>query len=159
MRKVVSILTTTALFAAIGSTAFAVTPDVYVVNFRNEKSADSQALDNQLYPAISLAGGNIEHVIIDTTTAAKWEKGAYEALDRNIVPLFNKWVGLPGFAVVVDAKSKRVLGCVNSQFQAQEMAAELRRMTSQVTGNAYMSGAQFSNKSTQCPPAFNEPPK
>jgi len=56
---------------------------------------------------------------------AKWEKGAHEAFDRDIVPVFNQWVGLPGFAAIVDAKSKRVIGCVNSTFpstQKQQIA-------------------------------------
>jgi len=101
-----------------------------------------------------MVGANAEHVIIDTSTAAKWEKGAHEAFDRDIVPVFNKWVGLPGFAAVVDAKSKRVIGCVNSTFSSSEMAAEIRDMASRASGSAYMSNAS-TGKSTQCPAAHN----
>jgi hypothetical protein len=100
----------------------------------------------------------VESVVIDTSTAAKWEKGAHEAFDRDIVPVFNKWVGLPGFAAVVDARSKRVIGCVNSQFSSSEMAQEIRRMASQATGSAYMSNASTRSKTTKCPEAHNKLP-
>lgn len=158
MKKFAAFLATAAFTTAFGASAFASTADVYVVNFRNEKNAESQALDRQLNSALSMMGSSVEHVVIDTTTAAKWEKGAHEAFDRDIVPVFNKWVGLPGFAAIVDAKSKRVLGCVNSRFSAGEIATEMRRMSSQVNGQAYMSKASM-QKTTACPPAFNEPPK
>ena len=122
-------------------------------------NADSAALERQIYPALSIVGDTAEHVIIDTSTAARWEKGAHEAFDREIVPVFNKWVGLPGFAAIIDAKTKTVLGCVNGNFQAYEMAEEIKKMSARVKGTAYMSRAAFSGKSTQCPPAFNTPPK
>lgn len=158
MKKLTTCLVTFALASAIAAPAFASSPDIYVVNFRNIKNAESQDLDRKLPAAISMVGGNLEHVVIDTSNAAKWEKGAHEAFDRNIVPVFNKWVGLPGFAAVIDAKSKRVLGCVNPKFNTHEMVQELRRMSSQVNGQAYMSPASM-GKSTACPPAHNELPK
>lgn len=152
--------------------AQASSPDCYAVNFRNSKDANSQRLDSQLSTALAIAGMNIEEVVIDTSTAAKWEKGAHEAFDRDIVPVFNKWVGLPGFAAIVDAKSKRVIGCVNSTFSANEMASQIRQMCSQATGSAYMSRADWSfddgkpkvwkmsvrTKTTQCPAAHNVDP-
>jgi len=158
MKKLAAFFAAATLTSAFGATAFAKTPDVYVVNFRNEKNTESQSLDLHLNSALSMVGSNVEQVVIDTTTAARWEKGAHEAFDRDIVPLFNKWVGLPGFAAIVDAKSKRVLGCVNSQFNASEMARELQRMSSQAKGNAYMSNASSFSKTTTCPPAYNTPP-
>ncbi len=151
--------TTAALSAiltlAIAAPAFA-SPDVYVVNFRNAKDVKSQQLDGQLSSAIAMAGVKAEEVVIDTTTAAKWEKGAHEAFDRDIVPVFNQWVGLPGFAAVVDADTKRVIGCVNSTFRAPEIAAELRKMASAAQGQAYMSRASVSAKTTRCPAPHNK---
>jgi len=158
MRTFVSILSATALTAAFGATAFASSPDVYVVNFRNDKSAESQQLDRELFSALSMVGGSAEHVIIDTSNAAKWEKGAHEAFDREIVPVFNQWVGLPGFAAIVDAKSKQVIGCVNGTFSAAEIADQVRSMASRAGGNAYMSNASTRMKTTQCPAAYNTPP-
>ena len=155
MKTLSSVIGAAILTAAFGSSSFANSPDVYVVNFRNNQDANSQQLDSQLASAMAIAGVNAEEVIIDTSTAAKWEKGAHEAFDRDIVPVFNKWVGLPGFAAVVDAKSKRVIGCVNSTFSANEMAREIRQMASKAQGSAYLSNASVSSKTTRCPAAHN----
>lgn len=159
MRRVTTFITTLALTVSFGATAFAASPDVYVVNFRNSTDANSQALDAQLSSAIAIAGVKTEEVVIDTSSAAKWEKGAHDAFDRDIVPVFNKWVGLPGFAAVVDAKSKRVIGCVNGRFSANEIAEELRKMASRATKSAFVSKASVSSKTTKCPPAFNTDPE
>ena len=156
MKKLTALISGLAITAAFGANAFA--SDVYVVNFRNAKDVKSQQLDSQLASALAISGVNAEEVVIDTTTAAKWEKGAHEAFDRDIVPVFNQWVGLPGFAAVVDAKSKRVIGCVNSTFDANEMARELRKMASKAQGSAYMSNASVTSKTTRCPAAHNVDP-
>lgn len=157
MTKFRTLIGATLIAAAFGSTAFAASPDVYVVKFRADSDVKSQTLDTELATAIAIAGANVEEVTIDTSNAARWEKSAHEAFDRGIVPVFNKWVGLPGFAAVVDAKSKRVLGCVNSTFDANTMAAELRKMSAKASGSAYMSNAS-TRMTTQCPPTFNVDP-
>ena len=156
MKKLKSMLTATMLAIAFSAPASAA--DIYVVNFRNATDVKSQQLDSQLASALAISGVNAEEVVIDTSTAAKWEKGAHSAFDHDIVPVFNKWVGLPGFAAVVDAKSKRVIGCVNSRFDASEMAQELRKMASRASGSAYLSNASTRTKTTKCPPAFNVDP-
>ncbi|WP_409434043.1 hypothetical protein ACJ3XI_05950 [Litorimonas sp. RW-G-Af-16] len=158
MKTLSTLIGAAVLTSAFASTAYAASPDVYVVNFRNAKDVKSQQLDSQLQTAVAIAGVNAEEVVIDTTTAAKWEKGAHEAFDKDIVPVFNKWVGLPGFAAVVDAKTKRVIGCVNASFSANEMAEELRKMASRAQGNAYMSRASVGAKTTSCPAAHNVDP-
>lgn len=158
MKKFTAFISAIALTSAFGASAFAASPDVYVVNFRQDDNANSQKLDRELVPALSMLGQNVEHVIIDTSNAAKWEKGAHEAFDRGIVPVFNKWVGLPGFAAVVDANSKRVIGCVNGNFTSVEMAEEIRKMSARASGQAFMSKASTRGKSTQCPAAHNEDP-
>jgi|GEM_PF-818032 len=150
--------------------AQAASPDCYAVNFRNSSDAKSVSLDASLSTALAMTGMNIEEVVIDTSTAAKWEKGAHEAFDRDIVPVFNKWVGLPGFAAIVDARTKRVIGCVNSLYDAAEMADEIKQMCSKASGAAYMSRAGYDytsaprtsliwktsgRKTTQCPAAHN----
>lgn len=157
MTKLRTMIGATLIATAFGSTAFAASPDVYVVKFRADTDAKSQTLDAQLSSAIAIAGANVEEVTIDTTNAARWEKSAHTAFDHDIVPVFNKWVGLPGFAAIVDAKSKRVLGCVNASFDANTMAAEIRKMSKKAAGSAYLSNAS-TRVSTQCPPAFNVDP-
>ena len=158
MKLLTSVLAATVLTTAFAAPAFATSPDIYVVNFRNATDSNSARLDGQLSAALSISGVNAEEVIIDTSTAAKWEKGAHEAFDRDIVPVFNKWVGLPGFAAVVDAKSKRVIGCVNSSFSANEMAEKIRQMAANSDGGAYLSRASINSRTTQCPAAHNQPP-
>jgi len=157
MTKLRTLFGATLIAAAFGSTAFASSPDAYVVKFRADGDAKTQALESELSTALAIAGANVEEVTIDTSNAARWEKSAHEAFDRDIVPVFNKWVGLPGFAAVVDAKSKRVIGCVNGEFDANSMAKELRKMTAQASGQAFMSNAS-TRRTTQCPPAFNVDP-
>jgi len=158
MKKLTALISATILSATFGATAFAASPDAYIVNFRNDDNADSQRLDRALASAMSIARVNIEEVVIDTSTAAKWEKGAHDAFDRNIVPVFNKWVGLPGFAAIVDAKSKQILGCVNASFSASEIAAEVQKMAARSNGKAYLSNASTTTKTTQCPATYNVDP-
>jgi len=158
MKKLNSVLGAFLLTTAFGVSAHASNPDVYVVNFRNNADAKSQQLDQALPSAVAMAGVNAEEVVIDTSNAAKWEKGAHEAFDRDIVPVFNQWVGLPGFAAIVDADSKQVIGCVNSTFQADEIAAELKKMAAKAKGKAFTSNASISSKTTKCPAPYNEDP-
>ena len=158
MKLFPTILAATVVTAAFAAPAFATSPDIYVVNFRNAQDNNSARLDGELSTALAISGVNAEEVVIDTSTAAKWEKGAHEAFDRDIVPVFNKWVGLPGFAAVVDAKSKRVIGCVNSAFSANEMAEKIRQMAATSSGSAYLSRASINTKTTNCPAAHNVDP-
>ena len=155
MKKSIIFLSAMALTTAFAATSFADAPSVYVVNFRNNTDVNSQKLDTQLASALAISGINAEEVVIDTSTAAKWEKGAHDAFDRDIVPIFNKWVGLPGFAAIVDVKTKRVIGCVNNKFDTSEMASEIRQMASKAKGNAYVSKASNNAKTTACPKAHN----
>ncbi len=157
MKTLSSIIGAAILTTAFSSTAFASSPDVYVVNFRNAQDVKSQQLDSQLSSAMAIAGVNAEEVVIDTTTAAKWEKGAHEAFDRDIVPVFNKWVGLPGFAAVVDANSKRVIGCVKAGASATQIADNLRQLSARATGRATLSRVS-NNNATNCPAAHNVDP-
>jgi len=158
MKLLTSFAAATLLSTAFAAPAFASSPDIYVVNFRNAEDNNSARLDGQLSTALAISGVNAEEVVIDTSTAAKWEKGAHEAFDRDIVPVFNQWVGLPGFAAVVDAKSKKVIGCVNGTFSANEMADKIRQMAAASTNSAYMSRASISTKTTRCPAPHNVDP-
>jgi len=66
------------LSTAFAAPAFAASPDIYVVNFRNAEDNNSARLDGQLSTALAISGVNAEEVVIDTSTAAKWEKGAHD---------------------------------------------------------------------------------
>lgn len=145
----------TVMASLIALPAFA-NPDLYVVNFHQNDNVKSQRLSPTLKTGLSMAQVAAEEVLIDTSNAAKWEKAAHAAIDRQIVPVFNRWVGLPGFAAVVDAKTKEVVGCVNADFTADEIADELKKMAAIRTDQPYMSQASTRAKSTHCPAAFNK---
>ena len=149
------VLAATFGFCSFATPTFAASPDVYVVNFRSDTSSESAKFDPKLAPAIAMAGVKAQEIIIDISTGATWEKSAHDAYDHDIVPVFNKWVGLPGFAVVIDANSKRVIGCLNALFDVSEMAQELREMASRASGSAYISKLSTPTKTTKCPAAFN----
>lgn len=159
MKLLSSIVAATLVTAAYAAPAIAASPDVYVVNFRNATDTNSARLDSELSTALAISGVNAQEVVIDTSTAAKWEKGAHDAFDLDIVPVFNQWVGLPGFAAVVDANSKKVIGCVNSAFSANEMAGKIREMAEASSGAARLTSANVQTKTTRCPAAHNVDPR
>ena len=80
-----------------------------------------QALDRLRDPAI-------EYVEIDISSSGASEIGAHAAFDREIVPQYNRWLGLTGFAAVVDATTKQTLGCVNMLYDATSMATHIRNL-------------------------------
>ena len=145
MKALVTLAALATLTTGIATPAYAASPDIYVVNFRNIEDANSTKLDGKLSTALAIAGVNAKEIVIDTSTANMWEKGAYAAFEHDIVPIFNQWVGLPGFAAVVDAQSKRVIGCVNSAFSANEMANEIRNMALASVGAAIVSKANLAD--------------
>lgn len=147
----------TLLSLAIAAPAFA-TPDLYVVNFRHAENTASQTLDGTLSGALEISTVNAEQVIIDTTTAAKWQKSAHDAFNRDIVPVFNKWVGLPGFIAVVDANSKNILGCIDSTRNAPQIARDLEAMASIANNEARLTRASTTEAGSPCPATFNQPP-
>jgi len=156
--KIASVALASALLSlVIAAPAFAA-PDVYVVNFRHAEDARSQQLDSQLATALQIAQVNAEEVVVDTTTAAKWEKSAHDAFNRDIVPVFNKWVGLPGFAAVVDAKSKSIIGCLDASRSASDMARDIKTMAFTASGQPRITRASTGAAGSPCPATFNQPP-
>ncbi|MGB3456449.1 MAG: hypothetical protein WBG08_01715 [Litorimonas sp.] len=141
----------------IAAPAFAA-PELYIVNFRHAEDAKSQQLETQLPTVLRLAEVAAEEVVVDTTTAAKWEKAAHDAFNKDIVPVFNKWVGLPGFAAVVDASDKSVIGCLTPGADPVVLARELKTMASRAKGEAFQQAASSRTDITRCPATYNQPP-
>lgn len=155
--KFASTAAVSALFSLmIAAPAFS-NPDVYLVNFRHAENTQSQQLDSQLPKALEIAQINAEEVVIDTTTAAKWEKSAHDAFNRDIIPVFNKWVGLPGFVAVVDAKKKTVIGCIDATRTASDMARDIKTMADAASGQARIVRASTATAGSPCPATFNQP--
>ena len=67
MKKAISLLSAALITTAFGATAYAASPDVYVVNFRNNTDMQSQRLDSALASAVPMAGVNAQEVVIDTS--------------------------------------------------------------------------------------------
>lgn len=130
-------------------------PDVLVVKFRADDCANCGVMENQLASAMSMVNSTkVKQVTIDTSTPILWEKSAHEAFDHNVVPIFNKWVGLTGFAAVVDARSGKTIGCVNDSDDVSKMANLIKK----TAGIAHMSPASTRATGFACPPAKNVDP-
>jgi transposase InsO family protein len=157
MKTASAALASALMSLVIAAPAFA-SPNVYVVNFRHAEDAQSQRLDSQLPSALQIAQVNAEEVVVDTTTAAKWEKTAHDAFNRDIVPVFNKWVGLPGFAAVVDAQSKTIIGCLDASKSASDLAQDIKTMAYEAAGQAQITRASTNANGSPCPATFNHPP-
>ena len=139
-----------AVFTLTSAQAFAA--DVYVVKFRADDCQTCASMESQISSAMSMVNSaNVEEVTIDTTNALQWEKSAHTAFDRNIVPQFNKWVGKTGFVAVVDAKTRRTIGCVSSKNDVYAMANFIK------SAAGLPSDRQVANRSGQfrCPAAQN----
>ena len=144
----------------------------YVFVFVNDTDPSSISLNRKVAKSIPLLSKYVEHVHINTSTAAKWEKGMHEAFDRDVVPMINKYIGLPGFATIVDARSKRTVGCIYDLHSDDEVVSVIENFIVDMDGSAYLSNAsysgngfleefqkiEFSYKTTTCPPAHNVDP-
>ncbi len=123
MKKLTTILSTALLGMMTATAGAAERPDIYVVKFRADDCATCTLMESQLDTAMQMVpGSKVELVTIDTTNLLQWEKSAHTAFDRNIVPQFNKWVGLTGFVAVIDRRSRQTIGCVSDKQDAYKMA-------------------------------------
>lgn len=155
-----------------GESAVSGPGDAYILVFVNGKNPSSISLNHKVAKSIPLLSYNFEHVLIDTSTAAKWEKSAHDAFDRDIVRLFGDYVGLPGFALIADADSKRAVGCIYDLHSTEEIVSILEDFGARIKAVAYQSNAsysgdeltaklhkvQFTQKTTTCPPPYNVAP-
>ncbi len=155
MNKLTAILST-ALLGIVAATAHAAErPDIYVVKFRAHDCATCNLMESQLDTAMNMVrSSKVELVTIDTTHLLQWEKSAHTAFDRDIVPQFNKWVGLTGFVAVIDRHSRRTIGCVSDKQDAYKMANLIK------SAAGLPHDQKISNRTTRykCPPAHNVDP-
>lgn len=104
------------------------TPDVYVVMFRADYCAPCKVVEPALYQALNtLADPRIEYVHIDIG-AGNGEKNAHTVFDRGLVQQYNSWLGVTGFAAIVDGDTKQTLGCINMTYDAGSMASHIRNL-------------------------------
>ena len=131
-------LSALALAAGLGSSAHAVPTgsDLYVVMFRADWCAPCKIVEPNLRDAMSmLSDPKIEYVNIDISTPSLSEISAHRAFDLNIVPQYNSWMGVTGFAAIIDADTKRTLGCVNMTYDAPTMAKHIGNLKTFAVAN------------------------
>ena len=103
--------------------------ELYVVMFEADWCTPCKIVKPSINQALnSLRDPSIEYVTIDITTPSISEISAHRAFDRNIVPQYNNWLGVTGFAAIIDATTKQTLGCVNLKYSPQDMATHISNL-------------------------------
>ncbi len=153
-----------------GANCWADSSEILLVNFTNDYDEDSRMLSSKLDNIDSIDGINITKVNIDTSSADEWEKSARTAFKYDIVSVFNKWVGLPGFAVIIDGDSKQIIGCLNNTLSVDEIAHHINQeytSTNMVSHRIEKTRQEIDasigvtkpvKRSLECPPSHNTDP-
>lgn len=111
-------------------------PVMYVVMFHADWCGPCKIVEPNLKRALNeLRDPSIEHVVIDITHPHTSERSAHIAFDRNIVTQYNQWMGVTGFAAIIDADTKNTLGCVNLTYNAESMAMHIRNLKTYAMAN------------------------
>lgn len=153
MKKLVTLVGATALLTAFSASANAA--DVVVMKFRADECVSCPVMENSVDTAVAMVGQEkVKSVTIDISNAALWEKSAHEAFDADVVPVFNTYVGLTGFTAVVDKKTRKAIGCVNENYNANDVAELIKR----AANIASTTRASTPIQNFRCPPAFNKLP-
>ncbi len=132
------VLSTLILSLGMSGSAQAVNPnsDLYVVMFRADWCAPCKIVEPNLRQAMTmLSDPKIEYVNIDISNPTVSEFSAHKAFDYNIVPQYNSWLGITGFAAIIDADTKRTLGCVNMTYDAPTMAKHIGNLKTFAVAN------------------------
>lgn len=110
-------------------------PDVYVVMFRADWCAPCKIVEPRLSEALrTLQDPRIEYVNIDISGGqGSWNANA--VFDRGIVDQYNRWMGVTGFAAIIDGDTKQTLGCVNMNYDAAAMTHHIRNLQMQAQRN------------------------
>jgi len=127
-----------ALALGMGSVANSVhpSPDVYVVMFSADWCAPCKIVEPALNQALtSLRDPGIEYVNINISRG-NGDMNAHTVFDRGLVAQYNRWLGVTGFAAIVDGDTKQTLGCVNMTYDAQSMAMHIKNLKTFAVANA-----------------------
>ena len=113
------------------------TPDVYVVMFRADWCAPCKIVEPRLANALnSIRDPRIEYVKIDLP-AGHGDWNAHTVFDRGIVQQYNDWLGITGFAAIIDGDTKRTLGCVNMNYDTGAMTNHIRNLQNKAKRNSH----------------------
>jgi thiol:disulfide interchange protein len=122
--------------------------DIYVVMFRADWCAPCKVVEPALHSALaSLQDPKIELLRLDFS-ANNGEWNANAVFDRQIVKQYNKWLGVTGFAVIIDADKKNTLGCLTQAYNADAMKMHIKTLQKKAKSNE-------TNLDFTCPEANN----
>jgi len=126
----------------------AATPDIYVVMFSARWCAPCKVVEPRLERILrTFNDPRIEYVNIDIS-AGNGDLNAHTVFDRGLVQQYNTWLGVTGFAAIVDGDTKQTMGCVNLTYDENSMAQHIRNLQA----NAQINQATFD---LTCPEANN----
>ena len=109
---------------------------MYVVMFRADWCAPCKIVEPAIAQSLNtLQDPEIEYVTIDITTPSHSELSAHAAFDRQIVSQYNRWLGVTGFAAIIDADTKQTLGCVNLLYSPEEMKRHIQNLKTYALAN------------------------
>ncbi|RKQ71484.1 thioredoxin [Litorimonas taeanensis] len=122
--------------------------DIYVVMFRADWCAPCKVVEPRLQQVLaSIRDPKIEFLELDfSANNGDWNANA--VFDRQIVPQYNKWLGVTGFAAIIDADSKKTLGCVTQAYNADAMEMHIKTLQKMAKNNQ-------ANTDFTCPEANN----
>ena len=69
----------------------------------------------------------IEYLRIDIS-GGNGDFNGHAVFDRGIVRQYNMWLGVTGFAAIIDGDTKRTLGCVNMNYDSDSMVMHIRNL-------------------------------
>ena len=111
------------------------TPDVYVVMFRADYCAPCKVVEPALNQALTtLRDPRVEYVHIDIG-AGNGEQNAHTVFDKGLVQQYNMWLGVTGFAAIIDGDTKQTMGCVNLNYDASSMAMHIKNLQTLAQSN------------------------
>lgn len=103
-------------------------PDIYVVMFRADWCPPCKVVEPRISEALAtLNDPKIEYVNIDISSG-NGEWNGHAVFDRQIVAQYNKWLGVTGFAAIIDADTKQTLGCLDINYNTDAMTMHISNM-------------------------------
>jgi len=151
MKIITKLVGATLLLSAFGTSAHAA--DVVVMKFVSSDCQTCAPMESQVDTAVAMVGQDaVKSITVDISNAALWERGAHDAFNADVVPVFNKYVGLTGFAAIVDSKSRKVIGCVNNNYDANQVADFIKS----AARIPHSSAASVRIDNFRCPAAHNK---
>lgn len=123
-------------FACVAQAQIQHPPVMQIVKFRAEWCGPCKIMEPSLDNALArLNDPSLQLINIDTTNGVTSQQAAHNAFDADVVQQYNQWLGLTGFAVMIDADTKNMLGCVNMTYGPDMMATHIANLKNLALSN------------------------